>query len=120
MAEICVFLCAKQFLHGRIYIVIKQKGYNMNKNFKNWLINNGYKLFTSNNHPSTIFDYLTGVKYVCQWENKTIEQLAESISEVLPKYCDGGEHYVRGRMKSRACRCGLRQFYKFVIETKGV
>lgn len=53
----------------------------MTKNFKNWLINNGYKLFTANNQPSTVFDYLTGVKYVCQWENKTIEQLADSISE---------------------------------------
>ena len=92
----------------------------MNKNFKNWLINNGYKLFTSNNQPSTIFDYLTGVKYVCQWENKTIEELADSISEIYPKYADMGEHNVRGRMKSRAVRCGLRQFYKFVIETKGV
>lgn len=53
----------------------------MTKNFKNWLINNGYKLFTANNQPSTVFDYLTGVKYVCQWENKIIEQLADSISE---------------------------------------
>lgn len=60
----------------------------MIKNFKNWLINNGYKLFTANNQPSTVFDYLTGVKYVCQWENKTIEQLADSISEVLPRYFD--------------------------------
>lgn len=40
----------------------------MTKNFKNWLINNGYKLFTGNNQPSTVFDYLTGVRYVCQWE----------------------------------------------------
>lgn len=118
MAEICVFLCAKQFLHGRIYIVIKQKGYNMNKNFKNWLINNGYKLFTSNNQPSTIFDYLTGVKYVCEWENKTMDELADSISEIYPKYCDMGEHSVRGRFKSRAVRCGLRQFNKFVMESR--
>lgn len=97
--------------------MIKQRGIIMTKNFKNWLINNGYKLFTENNQPSTVFDYLTGVRYVCEWENKTIEQLADSISEVLPRYFDGGEHYVRGRMKSRAVRCGLRQFNKFVMES---
>ena len=92
----------------------------MTKNFKNWLIENGYKLFTANNQPSTIYDYLTGVKYVCEWENKTMDELGESISEILPKYCDMGEHSVRGRMKSRAVRCGLRQFNKFIIELKGM
>ena len=90
----------------------------MTKNFKNWLINNGYKLFTDNNQPSTVFDYLTGVRYVCEWENKTIEQLADSISEIYPKYCDGGSCCVKGRMKSRAVRSGLRQFNKFVMESR--
>ena len=90
----------------------------MTKNFKNWLINNGYKLFTGNNQPSTVFDYLTGVRYVCQWEGKTMDELAESISDVLPKYINGGEYFVRGRMKSRAVRYGLRQFNKFVMESQ--
>lgn len=90
----------------------------MTKNFKNWLVNKGYAQFTPNNQPSTVFDYLTGVKYVCQWENKTIEQLADSISEILPKYCNMGEHFIRGRMKSRAVRCGLRQFNNFVMESR--
>lgn len=48
MAEICIFfVCKAVFTRQDIYI----KGYNMNKNFKNWLINNDYKLFTSNNQP---------------------------------------------------------------------
>jgi hypothetical protein len=92
----------------------------MIKNFKTWLINNGYALFTKNNQPSTVYDYLLGVQYVCKWENKTIDELAESISEICPKYCDMGEHSIRGRMKSRAVRCGLKQFNKFIIESKGV
>ena len=77
-------------------------------------------MFTKNNHPSTVYDYLLGVQYVCNWENKTIDELAESISEILPKYCDMGEHSIRGRMKSRAVRCGLKQFNKFIIESKGI
>lgn len=90
----------------------------MTKDFKNWLINNGYKLFTANNQPSTVYDYLIGVKYVCQWENKTVEELANSISEIYPKYADMGEHSVRGRTRSRSVRCGLRQFSKFIAESK--
>ncbi len=92
----------------------------MIKNFKNWLINNGYALFTKNNQPSTVYDYLLGVQYVCNWENKTIDELAESISEILPKYCDGGICCVKGRRKSRAVRCGLRQFNKFIVESRGI
>ena len=92
----------------------------MIKNFKTWLINNGYALFTKNNQPSTVYDYLLGIQYVCRWENKTIDELAESISEILPKYCDGGICCVKGRMKSRAVRCGLRQFNKFIVESRGI
>ena len=55
---------------------------------------------------------------MCQWENKTIDELAESISEIYPKYADMGEHSVRGRMRSRSVRCGLRQFSKFIAESK--
>lgn len=90
----------------------------MNNDFKNWLIDKGFSLFTAKNTKSTIFDYLTCVKRVCHWENKTIEELADSISEIYPKYCDMGEHSVRGRMKSRAVRCGLRQFNKFIMESR--
>ena len=90
----------------------------MTKDFKNWLINNGYALFTANKQPSTVFDYIPGIKWVAKWENKTIEQLADSISEIYPKYADMGECCVKGRMKSRAVRCGLRQFNKFIMESK--
>ena len=90
----------------------------MNKNFKNWLIGKGYALLTANKQPSTVYDYLLGVQYVCNWENKTIEELADSISEIYPKYCDMGEHSVRGRFKSRAVRCGLRQFNQFITELR--
>ena len=88
--------------------------------FKDWLVGKGFSLFTAKNFPSTVFDYLTGIKYVCQWENKTVEELADSISDIYPKYADMGEHSVRGRMKSRAVRCGLRQFNKFIMESKGI
>jgi hypothetical protein len=90
----------------------------MLKNYKNWLIQRGFATITAHNKPSTVYDYLRGLKYVCVWEGKTIEQLADSISEILPMYCSTGIHSVRGRMVSRSVRCSLNQFNKFVAESQ--
>lgn len=96
---------------------LKTKGYTMLKNYKNWLIQKGYSTTTQNNKPSTVYDYMTSLVRVCHWESKMVEQLAESISTILPQYTIG-EHSARGRMKSRAVRCSIRAFSKFLIETQ--
>lgn len=90
----------------------------MLKNYKNWLIQNGFSEFTANHKPSSVYDYLRGLKFVCSWENKTIEQLADSISEIAPMYCSTGIHSIRGRMISRSVRCSLKQFNKFISEQR--
>lgn len=89
----------------------------MLKLYKNWLIQKGYSTSTQNNKPSTVYDYTTSIIRVCNWESKTIEQLAESISTILSQYTIG-EHSVRGRMKSRAIRCSIVAFNKFLVETQ--
>ena len=95
----------------------KNKGYTMLKNYKNWLIQKGYSTTTQNNKPSTVYDYMTSLVRVCHWESKTVEQLAEAISTILPQDTIG-EHAARGRMKSRAVRSSIRAFSKFLIETQ--
>lgn len=90
----------------------------MLKNYKNWLIEKGFSAFTASNKPSTVFDYLRGLKCVCAWEGKTIDELADSISEIAPMYCATGVHCIRGRMISRSVRCSLKQFNKFVSEQR--
>lgn len=90
----------------------------MLKNYKNWLIENGFSAFTASGKPSSVYDYLRSLKYVCAWEGKTIEQLADSISEIAPMYCSTSIHCVKGRMISRSVRCSLRQFNKFVTEQR--
>lgn len=90
----------------------------MLKNYKNWLVENGFSAFTASGQPSSVYDYLRGLKYVCAWEDKSIEQLADSISEIAPMYCSTGIHCVKGRMISRSVRCSLRQFNKFVMEQR--
>ena len=105
-------------------LTLKTKGYKMLnlqnetiKQYKSWLQAKGYSLFTANQKPSTIFDYITGILWVARWEHKTIEELRDSISEILPRYTIG-DCSVKGRMKSRSVRCGLRQFNKFILETQ--
>ncbi|MBD5400439.1 hypothetical protein HDR61_01665 [bacterium] len=90
----------------------------MLKNYKNWLIEKGFSAFTASNKPSTVFDYLRALKLVSTWEGKTIEELADSISEIAPMYYKSGIHGVKGRMISRSVRCSLKQFNNFVLEQR--
>lgn len=89
----------------------------MLKLYKNFLINKGYAVMV-NNRPSTVYDYLRGIKYVCKLENITLEKLAESIFDICPMYQKGGIHEIRGRQISRSVRSSLKQFNKFVVETQ--
>ncbi|MCQ2582185.1 MAG: hypothetical protein MJ170_04415 [Alphaproteobacteria bacterium] len=89
----------------------------MLKTYKNWLINKGYATVV-NNRPSTVYDYLRGLKFVCNAEHLSVEELANSISEICPQYQKGGIHEVRGRYISRSVRSSLKQFNKFVLESQ--
>jgi hypothetical protein len=90
---------------------------NLLKQFQVWMEQKGYKKTTQSNLPSTISDYKSSFLRICAWESKTPEQIAESISTILPQYTIG-EHSARGRMKSRAVRSSIRAFSKFLIETQ--
>lgn len=85
--------------------------------YKKYLINKGYAVMV-NHRPSTVYDYLRGIKYVCKLENITLEKLAESISDICPMYQKGGIHEIRGRQISRSVRSSLKQFNKFVLENQ--
>lgn len=90
----------------------------MLKNYEKWLVANGFATITASNKKSTVYDYLRGLKRVCSWENKTVEQVADSISDILPMYCRTGIHNVRGRMLSRSVRSSLNQFSRFLSESQ--
>ena len=84
--------------------------------YKKFLIKSGYATITQTNKPSTVYDYLRGLKTVALWEGKTIDELAESISTICPMYQKGAVHEVRGRQISRSVRNSLKQVNKFVSE----
>ena len=90
----------------------------MLNNYKNWLIEKGFSAFTASGKPSSVYSYLIGLKRVAAWEHKTIEELADSISEIAPMYYKSGIYSVKGRMVSRSVRSSLAQFNKFVMEQR--
>ena len=91
----------------------------MLKDYRNWLISKGYAVVV-NNRPSTVYDYIRGLKRILDFEQITIEKLAENIADICPLYQKGNIHEVRGRQISRSVRSSLKQFNKFVLETQVV
>lgn len=91
----------------------------MKKEFKNWLIDNGFSLYTPSYQPSTVYDYLRGLKCVCKTENMTVDMVAANINSLVMKYQPGGECSGIDKSIRRSCRCGLVQFSKF-IASQGV
>ena len=88
----------------------------MLNDYRNWLINKGYAV-TVNNRPSTVYDYVRALKRVAAWESKSVEELAESISEIVQQYTIG-IHSVRGRLQSRSIKASVVSFKNFLIETQ--
>ena len=90
---------------------------NLIKQFQAWMEAKGYSKTTQSNLPSTIATYTASFLKICEWESKTPEQVAESISTLLPQYTVG-EHSSRGKMRSRSIKAGIVCFHKFLLETQ--
>lgn len=82
----------------------------MLQNYKSWLISKGYS-------KTTCVDYISCIKRIARWHEKTPEQLAESISDLLPKYLPGGNLAARGKLKSRAIRSSFAAYNKYLLES---
>ncbi|MDR2685214.1 MAG: hypothetical protein LBB23_00375 [Rickettsiales bacterium] len=63
----------------------------MKKQYRNWLIENGFSLYTPTYKPSTVYDYLRGLRRVCIEENMTVDMVAANIDSLVMKYQPIGE-----------------------------
>lgn len=88
---------------------------NMKKQFEEYLINKGYKQTTPSGQPSTVYDYIKRIDRVCEWENITLEQLSDSIQEILYQYDIGGEKENLGKISHNAVINALRRFSDFIM-----
>lgn len=97
---------------------MKQRS-NLLKQFQVWMEQKGYKKTTQSNLPSTIATYTASFLQICEWESKTPEQIAESISDIVLDYTLLN-HSARGKMRSRSIRASAVAFKNFLIETQVV
>ena len=90
---------------------------NLLKQFQTWMEQKGYSKFSKSNNKSTIATYTASFLKICEWESKTPEQVAESISDIVLDYTLKN-HAARGKMRSRAIRSSICAFKNFLIETR--
>ncbi|MCL1892432.1 MAG: hypothetical protein FWF97_04070 [Alphaproteobacteria bacterium] len=88
----------------------------MKNEYKLWLEKHGYAYFTANARPSTIYDYMRGLKRVCREEKLSVEGVAKRIDSLVSTYQRYGKKSNIGRTISRSVRSSLVQFGKFVKE----
>ena len=95
--------------------IIKEK--HMKKQFENYLIEKGYKITTPSGLPSTVYDYIKRIDYVCKMEGySSWEQLADVIPEKIREYDVGGIKEELGRKSHNAVISALVQFKNFVLD----
>ena len=85
----------------------------MRKKFKQFLIDRGYKEYTQVGCPSTVYDYIKRIDFVCKQENTDWYGLSQKIDNVLPQYEQGGNKESLGAKSHNAVKCALRCFYSF-------
>lgn len=87
----------------------------MLEKFKAYLIQKGFREFSTNNNPSTAIDYCWRLEKICLHENITVEKLATDISKYLQEYSISGNKSDIGRRSHFSYYYALRQFRKFVL-----
>lgn len=86
----------------------------MQKRFRQYLIDQGYKEYTPKGHPSTVNAYIRAVDRVCKREGLTWTQLAENISNIIKSYDVGGQNEVFGKQSNRTVINALKSYEAFL------
>jgi len=88
----------------------------MKQQFKEYLIKRGYAVTTSSGNPSTVYDYLSRIEKVCEWEYTTWADLAKNIGIILAKYDTGGSRENFGNKSHKTVINALKRFSEFLKE----
>lgn len=86
----------------------------MKNRFEAFLIEKGYSLRTPSGNPSTVYQYLKSIGFVCDNENTDWNGLANNIHNILAEYEKGGSKVQLGSMSHGTVRCALRCFKEFI------
>ena len=86
----------------------------MKKKFEDYLIEKGYKQYTKDGKPSTVYDYVKRVESVCNNEGCDWDALANNISIIVQKYDKGGQNEDFGSKSHDAVINALKRFRDFI------
>lgn len=90
----------------------------MEKKFASWLVDQGYRQYTPGGKPSTVYDYVKRIDFVCAEEKCTWMELATIIEQIIPQYDAGGIKQALGNRSHRAVINALKRFSEFVAGTR--
>ena len=90
----------------------------MKKRFESFLIDQGYSCVTPQGKPSTVYDYIKRIDWVCKEEGYTWSQLAQNIDYIVDIYDIGGRKEAFGNKSHRAVINALKQF-RFFAKIQG-
>lgn len=86
----------------------------LRKEFEDYLVNQGYKKYTPSGNPSTVYAYIKGIDFVCAEEYLDWAELAQNISEVIPRYDWGGTKETQGNKSHRTIINALIRYKRFL------
>lgn len=85
----------------------------MLENFKNYLIQRGYKEYSEVGNHSTVYDYGQRIVRVCEKEGISINLLADHIGRYVEKYDNFGSEAEYGKKSSSSVINALKRFEEF-------
>ena len=87
----------------------------MREQFKEYLIKEGYKEYTPSGLPSTVYDYIKRIDFICEEENLlNWNQLAGNVDKYVAMYDVGGRKEFLGELSHRAVINALKRFRDFL------
>lgn len=89
----------------------------LRKSFEEFLVKKGYTQYTQLGLPSTVYDYIKRIDFVCEEECLlSWSQLASNIGKFVCMYDIGGRKENAGNKSHRAVINALKRFRDFLYE----
>ena len=82
--------------------------------FKQFLLNQGYRGHTKTGKPSTVFDYIKRIEKICLREDITVNVLSKEIDYYVDLYGPKGLESEFGKKSHGAFIAALKKFKEFL------
>ena len=90
----------------------------MLEQFRQYLINKGYKEFSANGSRSTVWDYSLRISHIIDNEKITLEELSNNIQKYTDLYKRNGERWSLSRRSHESYYNAIKNFRKFILVSR--